>query len=168
MGDWSGNGGGSRVQSIDAPRPSGPPPLAQHRLIAGLTARLVGGYVDALFVSAFFAVSISHPSSSWWPAICWAVYVVPSTAASGRTLGKLAVGTRVVAARTLRPPGLATSLVRWAVLAGPSLVVDAATHSARWGFATLATMVVVAPITWDLLRRGLHDRAAGTVVIRTR
>ncbi len=87
---------------------------------------------------------------------------------SGRTLGKLAVGTRVVDARTLQPPRPAMSLLRWAVLAGPSIVVGAATNDPRWGFATFATMIVVAPILWDLLRRGLHDRAAGTLVIRTR
>ena len=161
---------GGRGSSATAPRPAERTPLPPRPIIAGRVARLVGGYFDLLVVSSFFALADLQGgrSSGWWPAICWALYAVPSTAASGRTFGKLAVGTRVVALRTLRPPRLTISLLRWAVLAGPTVVLHAAANGSEWGIASLATAVVVAPILWDVLRRGLHDRAAGTVVIRTR
>jgi uncharacterized RDD family membrane protein YckC len=76
-------------------------------------------------------------------------YLVVFTA-GGQTLGKMAMGIRVVAADEARPLDLGRALLRtliWLVLAIP----------AGLGFLT-------ALVTAD--RRGLHDRVAGTRVVR--
>jgi uncharacterized RDD family membrane protein YckC len=178
VGDWTGGPVGEGAPSATAPRPpdrtrrarpTDDAPLQPWPTVAGRIARLAGGYFDLLVVAAFFGLAGVHDRSSVaWAAIGWALYVVPSTAAHGRTLGKLAAGTRVVDVRTMRPPAPRLSLLRWAVLAGPTIVLALVAGDARTGVAWLGTSVVLAPITWDVLRRGLHDRAAGTLVIRTR
>jgi uncharacterized RDD family membrane protein YckC len=76
-------------------------------------------------------------------------YLVAFTA-GGQTLGKMAMGIRVVAAEETRPLDLSRAMLRtllWVVLAIP----------AGLGFLT-------ALVTSD--RRGLHDRVAGTRVVR--
>lgn len=81
---------------------------------------------------------------------------VPSTALVGQTVGKHIVGIRVVAINGSRP-GWVRSLLRWAcsipfgVLPEGSLVAGAVV-----GISVLA----------DPLSRGLHDRVAGTIVVR--
>jgi uncharacterized RDD family membrane protein YckC len=76
-------------------------------------------------------------------------YLVSFTA-GGQTLGKMAAGIKVVSARADRSPDFGHSLVRtvvWLVLAVPA------------GLGLLTTL-----LSQD--RRGLHDRCAGTKVVR--
>ena len=86
-----------------------------------------------------------------------AVYTVVPTAVLGQTLGKIAIGTRVVAEADGTVPGWRRSLVRWALpgLAGRLPVIGLG-----------VSLAIMASLVWDPRRRGLHDRMAGTIVVK--
>ncbi len=86
-----------------------------------------------------------------------AIYTIVPTAIWGQTLGKIAVGTRVVVDPDGTVPGWRRSAVRWALpgLAGRLPVVG-----------LVVSLVVLGSILWDPRRRGLHDRVAGTIVVK--
>lgn len=86
-----------------------------------------------------------------------AVYTVVPTAVLGQTLGKIAVGTRVVVEADGALPGWRRSLVRWALpgLAGRLPVIGLG-----------VSLAIMASLVWDPRRRGLHDRMAGTIVVK--
>lgn len=91
-------------------------------------------------------------------------YVVP-TGIWGCTPGKLVIGTRVVDDED--PSWHVTwtaSIVRWAVIGWAWLAVPLG--SGALVTASLIILVIQIPILWDPERRGLHDRAAETLVIR--
>jgi uncharacterized RDD family membrane protein YckC len=85
-------------------------------------------------------------------------YYIGFTVSRGQTPGKMLIGTRVVMERTGQIPGLRPSAIRWVV---PGL------------FAFLPGVSVVAAVIYawllfDSRRRGLHDKAAKTVVVHAR
>ena len=82
----------------------------------------------------------------------------------GWSIGKLWLGVRVVELRTQRVPRPTTATIRWFVAAVPMLLGMFAGLAGDWMSA--AMMAVYAPIMVDL--RGLHDYAAGTVVVERR
>ncbi len=87
-----------------------------------------------------------------------AAYYIGFTVSRGQTPGKMLIGTRVVMERTGQIPGLRPSAIRWVV---PGL------------FAFLPGVSVVAAVIYgwllfDSRRRGLHDKAAKTVVVHAR
>lgn len=106
-----------------------------------------------------------------WPLLLEIVLV----ARFGWDLGKLAVGLRVVDADG-RPPGWRRALVRSAVLWGPPIAILIAARVLTVEDVRLAGAVAVltygwfAAISWSIARdeqrRGWHDRAAGTWVLR--
>jgi uncharacterized RDD family membrane protein YckC len=75
-------------------------------------------------------------------------YLAVFTACGGQTLGKMAVGVRVVAGDGAVPPGAAA--------------LRALTSLAGAGLAGLGFL----PALFDVDHRGLHDRLAGTRVVR--
>ena len=85
----------------------------------------------------------------------WAVYRIVATARTGRTVGKWLLGIAVVdAADPRRNPSLVQAVRRFLVPQGAGLVPLPFTG---W-----------VPYLWimrDPLRRGLHDKAAGTMVV---
>ena len=86
-----------------------------------------------------------------------AVYTIVPTALWGQTPGKIAMGTRVVVDEDGTLPGWWRSAVRWAV----------AGFGGRLPYVGPAvSLAVMATVALDRRRRGLHDRAAGTVVVR--
>ena len=86
-----------------------------------------------------------------------AVYTIVPTAVLGQTLGKIAVGSRVVVEADGTLPGWRRSAVRWALpgLAGRLPVVGLG-----------VSLAISASLAWDPRRRGFHDRLAGTIVIK--
>ncbi len=87
-----------------------------------------------------------------------AAYYIGFTVSRGQTPGKMLIGTRVVMERTGQIPGLRPSAIRWVV---PGV------------FAFLPGISVVAAaiygwLLFDSRRRGLHDKAAKTVVVHAR
>ena len=86
------------------------------------------------------------------------VYYTGFTMFRGQTPGKMLLDTRVLVERTARTPGLGPSAVRWFV---PGVFV----------FLPGVSVLFVVIYGWLLLdgrRRGLHDKAARTVVVRAR
>ncbi len=136
--------------------------------VASLAQRALGRGIDLLVVAvislALFAPQLvtrgDDDSVPRWTQVAvlvlWLVYEAGTTAFLGRTVGKLAVGSRVADRRTGRPPGLARSVVRAAVVPGllPMLSVVG-----LLGYATAALD--------PREHRGLPDRLAGTVVVRS-
>ncbi len=87
-----------------------------------------------------------------------AAYYIGFTVARGQTPGKMLTQTRVVMHRTSRLPTLGPATMRWVI---PGLFVFLPGIS-------VASAVVYGWLFVDTLRRGLHDKAARTVVISAR
>lgn len=92
----------------------------------------------------------------------------------GQTLAKMMLGIRVVRVRDGLAPGMKIAAWRTFVSQSPQfastiLAVVGIALPGLVGFAlTIASILIIAWILWDPFRRGLHDRAAKTVVINTR
>jgi len=84
------------------------------------------------------------------------VYEAVMIATRGQTLGKMAVGIKVVRSDTGTRPGAGKSLGRWAL---PYLVLLIP------GIGWLFTLLCYLSLTWSDDRRGWHDKAAGTLVV---
>jgi len=109
------------------------------RSVARMGRRLAALCIDWLLCS-LIAVGLLH--SQYWTIVIFAAGVYLLTAVSGFTVGKRIVGARV-ARLDGKPIGFFWALVR-----------------------TLLLLTVIAPLVTDGDLRGLHDRAANTVVIR--
>jgi len=138
---------------------------------ASLLQRIGGALVDGLLTSMVVVVPLllgfvrfddlqSLRLSAGWTvalAVLGAAYTIVPTARWGQTAGKLAVGTRVVVEADGSLPGLRRSALRWFVSEGV----------ARLPYlGLLISLVVLGSVVADPRRRGLHDKAAGTIVVR--
>ena len=81
------------------------------------------------------------------------VYEATLIATKGQTLGKMATGVKVVGAHNGLVPG-------WGKSVGRSTIRAAA------GLVPFLLVVVDLSLLWDQSRRGWHDKAAGTLVIK--
>jgi len=95
-----------------------------------------------------------------------ATYEVTLVVKRGQSLGKIAMGTRVVDFRSGSLPSLQQAVVRWLVIIGGSLAAIAV--PAIEPFDAVYTLVVLALVLRPPLHRGLHDLAAGTIVTSVR
>ena len=138
--------------------------------LASVGQRLAGALVDGLLTSMVVVVPLllglvdvsrlqGGIPSGWALALLvfGAVYTVVPVALWGQTMGKVAVGTRVVAEGDGSVPGWRRSAVRWGL---PGLVGRLPYVGLLVSFAIMASLVL------DARRRGLHDKAAGTIVVR--
>jgi hypothetical protein len=108
--------------------------------VASMPRRVAALFIDWLLCTAI-AYWLTH--SQFWTIAVFAFEVIVLTALGGITVGK-----RLVGIRTVRvgggPVGVGWTLVRTAIL-----------------------LTVVPPLLTDRDLRGLHDRAAGTIVVRS-
>ena len=109
------------------------------RSVAGMGRRLLALLIDWL-ASMVVALVIFH--SAGWTLAVFGVEVYLLTALTGFTVGKRLLGLRV-ARLDGKPVGFWWSLVR-----------------------TILLLTVIPPLVTDRDLRGLHDRAANTIVIR--
>lgn len=144
--------------------------LISNRTIATRWQRLGGWLVDSIVIG-LVGRGLAERAVSWWLiGIAVGLYWIVATAVWGATIGKLVVRTRVTVAGG-RPPWRA-SVVRWAVTgwigfaAGVSADIGAAAASTIAVLALVTWLATYTPILWDCEARGLHDRLAGTVVVR--
>ncbi len=114
-------------------------PEEGQRSVAGVGRRLGALVIDWLLCS-LIAIGLLH--DQFWTIAVFAAEVYVLTAATGFTVGKRLLGMRVVRLDG-RPVGFGWSLVRVVLL-----------------------LLVVPPLVFDKDLRGLHDKAAKTVVIR--
>lgn len=84
------------------------------------------------------------------------VYQVVLTALRGQTIGKMAVGTKVIDPETGRIPSWQSSFIRWGAPAALSTI-------PYLGFLAIG---MYAWLLWDARRQGLHDKAARTLVVK--
>ena len=137
------------------------PPLADGRRQATRWRRICGGVVDQILTTVPAIIAWQQDVPVVLLAAALFLATVPATALAGWSIGKLVVGTRVVAQNTLRSPGVLAASARWVVSAAPVLVVMIADLSAD--LVTPLLLFVYAPIVLAL--RGLHDYGAGTLVV---
>jgi uncharacterized RDD family membrane protein YckC len=109
------------------------------RSVARMGRRLAALCLDWLLCTL---IAVGLLGSQYWTIVVFAIEVYLLTAVSGFTVGKRLVGIRV-ARLDGKPIGFLWALVR-----------------------TLLLLTVIAPLVTDGDLRGLHDRAANTVVIR--
>jgi uncharacterized RDD family membrane protein YckC len=107
--------------------------------VASMSRRIAALFIDWL-LSMAIAYWLTH--SQFWTIVVFAVEVFVLTALGGSTVGKRLVGIRVISIHG-GPVGFRWSLVR-----------------------TILLLTVVLPLLTDYDRRGVHDRAAGTIVVR--
>ena len=103
-------------------------------------ARRLGALLIDWVVCTLIAVALFH--DQYWTLVVFAVQDYLLTSLTGLTLGKRLTGIRV-ARLDGKPVGLLWGLVR-----------------------TLLLLTVIPPLVTDRDLRGLHDRAANTIVIR--
>ena len=109
------------------------------RSVAGMGRRVAALLIDWV-ICTLIAVAVFH--DQYWTLVVFAVQDYLLTALTGMTLGKRLTGIRV-ARLDGKPVGLLWGLVR-----------------------TVLLLTVIPPLVTDRDLRGLHDRAANTIVIR--
>ncbi|MDQ2826348.1 MAG: RDD family protein [Actinomycetota bacterium] len=143
---------------------------AQSVALASIGQRVGGALVDGLLTSMVVVVplllgvitvdDLQGQLPPGWAVVLLvfgAVYTVVPTALWGQTLGKVAIGTRVVTEADGSLPGWRRSTIRWAL---PGL-------AGRLPYIGIfVSLGVTASLVLDARRRGLHDKAAGTIVVR--
>ena len=127
------------------------------------TAAAVDGMVLILGAIALTRVPVSDAGQRQLVWLVSGLYFVGSIALTGRTLGKRALGLQVRSVRTGGLPGLGAATIRWAVVVVPSIVSWFVPALGR--FDAIVTLLVYLPILQPPYHRGLHDFAAGTVVV---
>jgi hypothetical protein len=115
-------------------------PRSGHGMVAGVGRRLGALVIDWLMCE-IIAIALFH--DLYWTFVVFAVENYLLTALTGYTAGKRLLGLRV-ARLDGRPVGLIWALVR-----------------------TILFLAVIPPLIFDGDLRGLHDKAANTIVIRT-
>jgi uncharacterized RDD family membrane protein YckC len=116
---------------------------------ARLAALLLDLVIAALVTSLFVPTDITRPevmqTFNYWAILVWFVISVIAISLFGFTAGMAALGIRVA-----RLDG--------ASMVGPLRAIPRA----------IMTAVIVPAVVWDSDGRGLHDKAVGTIVLRTR
>jgi uncharacterized RDD family membrane protein YckC len=112
--------------------------------VATFGARLLAFLIDSV-MSLFVALLLFRPLQSWTVSAVFAVEVLLLTAFGGASAGQRIVGMRVVRVTDGEPIAIPAAIVRTALL-----------------------VLVIPALIWDSDGRGLHDKAAGTVLVRTR
>ncbi len=129
-------------------------------------ARLVDGLLLAVpsvaLVVAVGDVEAGGVDLPFWAvastALLAALYEIGFIAMSGQTIGKRLLRIQVVDVASGHPPALGGASIRYLVPSVPSLVP---------GVGPLIGLLVYLSAVWSPTRQGWHDRAAGTVVVRT-
>jgi uncharacterized RDD family membrane protein YckC len=166
----------SREVSVAPPIGEGAPPTAtvasvarglrvRDVMIASRLRRLAAWWVDSIVFAIMFRIGVGLDVDWMAAVVAGAVYVVACTAVSGRTLGKAAARIQVVDARTEDPPSWSRSGVRW-FATGWAWMVPLLGSATLDVISSVVVIAMYAPILWDHQGRGLHDRIAGTIVLR--
>jgi len=137
------------------------PPLADGRRQATRYRRLSAGLLDEVLVGVPTALASRAGAPIAWVALLHMAYFCVPTVLYGWSIGKLWLGTRVVDRHTLTRPAVWRVAVRWAVPYSP--VLAGLLVGLPGDVIGPLVALAYAPIAWDL--RGLHDRAAGTLVV---
>jgi uncharacterized RDD family membrane protein YckC len=124
-------------------------------------ARLLDGLV--LLVPATLLVVLPGTATLVVGFVLHAVYETMLVARNGQTLGKAALGLRVVDADEGTTPSVAQAITRWALLLGIPTLLTLGPRPAGLAYDVVLFALVLRPP----LHRGPHDYAAGTIVTVT-
>lgn len=107
-------------------------------------ALFIDWFVALLSAAAVTGTSIADPEGAgpWWPLLMFLIEVAVLTGLVGTSIGKRLTGIKVI-----RPGGAPVGL--WRALVRTALV-----------------LLVIPPLVNTAERRGLHDLAAGSMVVR--
>ena len=147
---------------------TGPNALAQPwtRAVARLadTAIVSAPYMFIVVVVLAITGDLNDDEFPLWVRPMWAVlavaYEAPLVAWRGQTVGKFALGIKVARLDNGRPPLWWQATMR--------IGLPAVLLSIPHPIGIVAASVVYFSSSWDVLRRGGHDKAAGTVVVASR
>jgi uncharacterized RDD family membrane protein YckC len=133
---------------------------------SGLFRRAGAALIDTAILEApLVALARGGSIPGWFGLVINALYATALVAWRGQTLGMMLVNIRVARISDGGTPAVNAALVHWGVFVGPALIpIDSSfitILSLAWTVFILASMVQ------DPLRRGIHDRAAGTIVVLT-
>jgi uncharacterized RDD family membrane protein YckC len=116
---------------------------------ARLGALLLDLVIASLVTRLFVPMDITRPevmqTFNYWAILVWFVITVIMVSLFGFTAGMAALGIRVA-----RLDG--------ATMVGPLRAIP----------RTLLTAIIIPAVIWDADNRGVHDRAVGTIVVRSR
>ncbi|MCU1401349.1 MAG: putative rane protein/domain [Acidimicrobiales bacterium] len=137
------------------------------RIVASRARRALGAVIDWLILDLWALAAYVAGAPNWATAVTLGLYVIVATAVFGRTVGKFAAGTAVVAHHTAAPPGWMRSAVRWLTTSWPAVATIVVPNLPVWVdvLAFVGLVLTYSPLLWDPERRGFHDRAADTVVV---
>ena len=136
-----GPGGTDRTSQSYAGQRLGRPPTGQGS-VAGFGARIIAYLIDS---AACALIAYGLLRDQQWTLVVFAVEVLVLTGLAGGSAGQLLSGLRVVRLDAGGPVGLPRAVLR-----------------------TFLLVLLIPALVWDRDGRGLHDRAAGTVVVRSR
>ncbi len=136
--------------------------------VASPGLRLGGALIDGLLLSLVggLLIAATGRTGAWIQIVLVACYQIGMVGLLGRTLGNMAVRTRVVSVEARGFPGLRAGFIRWLVPQAGLLLALALTWPQSFGF--FWSVIVYAPILRRPSHRGLHDRAAGVMVLDDR
>lgn len=132
--------------------------------VATVAQRILGFMIDGLFTAPFTA--LAQRGLIGWPTAIAVIagYHIVLVALFGRTIGKVVMRSRVVAAEDWSLPTWRASAIRWAI---PSVTLLSYAFN-TYGLLGLWSLGVYLPILRDPWGRGLHDQTAGTRVLDDR
>lgn len=164
---------------------SGPSQAREGAPLASIGSRAAARVLDSLLLGVvgsltfWLAIYVSEPESStyfdslgWALSLAGAVYEIVLTKWRGQTLGKMAMRIRVVRSDRSSLPGWWSSTVRFGVptivtwIVGFAITPLGPETSAFVGFLIAPAVYLTAVLDRD--RKGIHDKAAGTMVIADR
>ena len=149
-------------------------------VIAGLGRRVGAGLVDSLAISLATYLVLRLADGLVLPGRGWVAFLVAEfvlvigpIALTGRPLGAVVARTIVIRSVDNEVPGWLTSILRWLVAHLPILVVGAVVDigvpdaaAVALGVLQLSALAVIyGGILFTPDAQGLHDRAAGTIVV---
>ena len=130
--------------------------------------RLGGALIDGVLLSLAGALVLvlSGHTSVWNQVTLLAVYQIGMVGLLGRTVGNMAVRTRVVSVADRGAPGVRAAFIRWLVPQVGWLIALALSWPGALSFVW--SLVVYIPVLVGPTYRGLHDRASGVIVLDDR
>ena len=118
----------------------------------GFWRRFVAWIIDAVILGALVGIlaAIALETASWLGSVIGIVYVIGFWTWRGQTLGKMAMGVKIVKTDG-SPIGIGRAILRYI----------------GYLVSTIIIFIGYLMIAWDSKKQGLHDKIAGTYVVKT-